>query len=101
MQSVKIYPAELGVSGWLETSTYKNHQFNHEDEILDEYDYVVVGAGYGGLGAATRLKELYPNAKIAVFEALRIGSNDSGKNAGFLIDVPHKFGDDVLTLKVV
>ena len=55
MQSVKIYPAELGVSGWLETSTYKNHQFNHEDEILDEYDYVVVGAGYGGLGAATRL----------------------------------------------
>ena len=56
MQSVKIYPAELGVSGWLETSTYKNHQFNHEDEILDEYDYVVVGAGYGGLGAATRLK---------------------------------------------
>ena len=97
MQSVKIYPAELGVSGWLETSTYKNHQFNHEDEILDEYDYVVVGAGYGGLGAATRLKELYPNAKIAVFEALRIGSNDSGKNAGFLIDVPHKFGDDVLT----
>ena len=87
MQSVKIYPAELGVSGWLETSTYKNHQFNHEDEILDEYDYVVVGAGYGGLGAATRLKELYPNAKIAVFEALRIGSNDSGKNAGFLIDV--------------
>ena len=49
MQSVKIYPAELGVSGWLETSTYKNHQFNHEDEILDEYDYVVVGAGYGGL----------------------------------------------------
>ena len=43
MQSVKIYPAELGVSGWLETSTYKNHQFNHEDEILDEYDYVVVG----------------------------------------------------------
>ena len=97
MQSVKNYPAELGVSGWLETSTYKNHQFNHEDEILDEYDYVVVGAGYGGLGAATRLKELYPNAKIAVFEALRIGSNDSGKNAGFLIDVPHKFGDDVLT----
>ena len=46
MQSVKIYPAELGVSGWLETSTYKNHQFNHEDEILDEYDYVVVGAGF-------------------------------------------------------
>ena len=53
MQSVKIYPAELGVSGWLETSTYKNHQFNHEDEILDEYDYVVVGAGSTSTGVNT------------------------------------------------
>lgn len=97
MKQVKIFPAELGVSGWLETSGYKNHQFNHEEEILDTYDFVVVGAGYGGFGAANRLHELYPEAKVAVFEALRIGANDSGKNAGFLIDVPHKFGDDILT----
>lgn len=97
MKEVQIYPAELGVSGWLETSSYKNHLFNQEDEILSSYDYIVVGAGYGGFGAAHRLHELYPNAKIAVFEAIRIGANDSGKNAGFLIDVPHKFGKDVST----
>ena len=97
MKEVKHYPAELGVSGWLETSAYKNHVFNQEAEILRDYDYVVVGAGYGGYGAALRLSELYPGAKIAVFEAIRIGANDSGKNAGFLIDVPHKFGDDVST----
>ena len=97
MKEVKIYPAELGVSGWLETSSFKNHIFNQEEEILDEYDFVVVGAGYGGYGAALHLSELHPQAKIAVFEAIRIGANDSGKNAGFLIDVPHKFGDDVST----
>lgn len=97
MKEVNIYPAELGVSGWLETSSFKNHQFKHEEEILDAYDYVVVGAGYGGYGAALRLKELFPGKKIAVFEAIRIGANDSGKNAGFLIDVPHKFGDDIST----
>lgn len=97
MKEVNIYPAELGVSGWLETSKYKNHLFNQEEEIRDDYDYVVVGAGYGGYGAALRLQELFPNARIAVFEAIRIGANDSGKNAGFLIDVPHKFGDDVST----
>ena len=97
MKEVNIYPAELGVSGWLETSSFKNHIFNQENEILDAYDYIVVGAGYGGYGAALRLQELFPNAKIAVFEAIRIGANDSGKNAGFLIDVPHKFGDDIST----
>lgn len=97
MKQVNIYPAELGVSGWLETSSFKNHLFNQENEILDAYDYVVVGAGYGGYGAALRLQELFPQARIAVFEAIRIGANDSGKNAGFLIDVPHKFGDDIST----
>ena len=97
MKEVNIYPAELGVSGWLETSSFKNHQFKHEEAILDAYDYVVVGAGYGGYGAALRLKELFPGKRIAVFEAIRIGTNDSGKNAGFLIDVPHKFGDDIST----
>ncbi|MBF0530480.1 MAG: FAD-binding oxidoreductase [Deltaproteobacteria bacterium] len=94
MRQVKIFPAETGVSGWLETSPYKNHQFNQEEEILEQYDFVVIGGGYGGFGAAYRLAELNPNASVALFEAIRIGANDSGKNAGFLIDVPHAFGDD-------
>jgi len=92
MRDVKIFPAETGVSGWLETSSYKNHQFNQTEEILDQYDYVVIGAGYGGFAAACRLGELNPGCTVAVFEAIRIGANDSGKNAGFLIDVPHAFG---------
>jgi glycine/D-amino acid oxidase-like deaminating enzyme len=62
------------------------------DEIEDKYDYVVVGAGYGGFNAAYRLSEIDPGCSVAVFEAIRIGANDSGKNAGFLIDVPHAFG---------
>jgi glycine/D-amino acid oxidase-like deaminating enzyme len=92
MRDVKIFPSETGVSCWLETSSYKNHQFNGTPEIEDRYDFVVVGAGYGGFGAAYRLAEINPGASIAVFEAIRIGANDSGKNAGFLIDVPHAFG---------
>ena len=42
---------------------------------------------------ASHLAELCPDAKIAVFEALKLGNGDSGKNAGFIIDVPHNFGD--------
>lgn len=92
MKDVKIYPTTTGQS-WLETSGYKFHRFNDHADIKDEYDYVVVGAGYGGQAAARHLAELHPEARIAVFEAIRIGDNDSGKNAGFIIDVPHDFGD--------
>ncbi len=99
MSEVKFFPAELGLSGWLETSSFKKHQFNCSEEILDKYDFVVVGGGYGGFGAAWRFAELNPAAKVAIFEAIRIGNNDSGKNAGFLIDVPHAFGTDDSTLE--
>lgn len=92
MQDVKLYPTTTGQS-WIELSPYKHHAFKDHAEIRDEYDYIVVGAGYGGQGAARHLAELHPDAKIGVFEAIRIGDNDSGKNAGFIIDVPHDFGD--------
>ena len=99
MRDVELFPAELGPSGWMETSSFKNHQFNKPEEILENYDFIVVGCGYGGLGAAWRFAEINPEAKIAVFEAIRIGNNDSGKNAGFLIDVPHAFGTDTSTIE--
>ncbi|EGB14463.1 FAD dependent oxidoreductase [Pseudodesulfovibrio mercurii] len=92
MKDVKRFPTTTGQS-WLEMSGYKFHQFKDHSEIRDVYDYIVIGAGYGGQGAARHLAELHPDAKIAVFEAIKIGDNDSGKNAGFIIDVPHDFGD--------
>ena len=92
MKDVKIYPTTTGQS-WLEMSEYKHRTFNDLSKIQDEYDYIIVGAGYGGQAAARRLAELHPDSKIVVFEAIKIGNNDSGKNAGFIIDVPHDFGD--------
>ncbi|WP_419781820.1 NAD(P)/FAD-dependent oxidoreductase [Maridesulfovibrio sp.] len=92
MRDVKLYPTTTGQS-WLEMSSYKHHTFKPHSEIKDEYDYIIVGAGFGGHAAARHLAELHPESKIAVFEAIMIGNNDSGKNAGFIIDVPHDFGD--------
>ncbi|MGE4291985.1 MAG: NAD(P)/FAD-dependent oxidoreductase [Desulfovibrio sp.] len=92
MKNVTRYPTTTGQS-WLEMSAYKHHQFTDHSAIKDEYDYVIIGAGYGGQGAARHLAELHPDARIGVFEAIMIGNNDSGKNAGFIIDVPHDFGD--------
>lgn len=52
-------------------------------------DYVVVGAGYGGLAATRRLAELNPDARIVLLEADRIGNNAAGRCSGFIIDHAH------------
>lgn len=92
MREVKRYPTTTGQS-WIEMSSFRNYRFKDMSAIEDEYDYVIIGAGFGGYGTASRLAELCPDAKIAVFDGIKIGDNDSGKCAGFIIDVPHDFGD--------
>ena len=57
-------------------------------------DFVVVGGGFAGLSAALRLQELNPGAKIAVLEASRLAEGASGRNSGFMIDLPHELTSD-------
>ncbi|PSJ47424.1 FAD-dependent oxidoreductase [Zobellella endophytica] len=54
-------------------------------------DYVVLGAGFAGLAAARRLAEHQPNARILLVDAQRVAQGASGRNSGFVIDLPHKF----------
>jgi len=54
-------------------------------------DYAVIGAGFAGLAAARRLAELRPNANIVLIDAQQVGQGASGRNSGFVIDLPHKF----------
>ncbi|MBO6827604.1 MAG: FAD-binding oxidoreductase [Sneathiella sp.] len=60
--------------------------------ILDaDYKWVVIGAGFTGLGAARRLGELNPADTILFLDARPVGWGASGRNSGFVIDLPHKF----------
>lgn len=94
MREVNHFPLPVGDSGWFNIAGNRSQQFRGAASLESSYDYVVVGAGFAGVSAATRLAELRPKAKIAVFEALLVGQGDSGRNAGFMIDVPHAaFGD--------
>lgn len=52
-------------------------------------DCLVIGAGFAGLAAARRLAVNCPDQKIVVVEAGVCGENASGRNSGFVIDVPH------------
>lgn len=54
-------------------------------------DYAVLGAGFAGLAAARRLAELKPEARILLVDAQRVAEGASGRNSGFVIDLPHKF----------
>lgn len=53
-------------------------------------DCTIIGAGFAGLSAARRLLELDPNCKIVLLEAGEIGEGASGRNTGFMIDLPHE-----------
>lgn len=53
-------------------------------------DIVVIGAGFAGLSAARRLKQIDPGLDVVVLEAGRIAEGASGRNSGFMIDIPHE-----------
>ncbi|MBN33243.1 MAG: FAD-dependent oxidoreductase [Rhodospirillaceae bacterium] len=57
-------------------------------------DWVVVGGGFSGLAAARRLGELRPDDRVVLLEAGRIGENASGRNSGFVIDLPHAISQE-------
>lgn len=52
-------------------------------------DVAIIGGGFAGLAAARRLTQLQPDAKIVVLEAGHIAEGASGRNSGFMIDLPH------------
>ena len=49
------------------------------------FDFGVIGAGIVGLAMANRLRELHPDAKIAIFDKeTSVGQHASGRNSGVL-----------------
>lgn len=52
-------------------------------------DAVVVGAGFTGLAAATRLSELRPGWRVVLLEAQTAGFGASGRSSGFVVDLAH------------
>lgn len=57
-------------------------------------DFAVVGGGSAGLSAARRLQQRNPGAHIIVLEAGRLAEGASGRNSGFMIDLPHDLTSD-------
>ena len=86
-KSVKRLPFENGVSGWEAISKRPLPVRSLEGNVTA--DWLVIGAGFAGLSAARRLKERRPQDKVVILEASELGKGTSGRNSGFMIDVPH------------
>ena len=87
MISVDRKPADLGESGWNAILDSREPYPALEQDI--ECDYLVVGAGFAGLSAASRLRQLEMDASIVILEAQQVASGPAGRNSGFMIDLPH------------
>ena len=87
MPRVDLKPSDLGVSGWNAILPPCRAQAALQQDI--ESDYLIVGAGFAGLSAARRIRQLEPGAKIVLLEALEVAAGPAGRNSGFMIDLPH------------
>ncbi|MDH3760877.1 MAG: FAD-binding oxidoreductase [Gammaproteobacteria bacterium] len=87
MTHVVQKPADLGISGWSAILPPRQARPALEQDI--DCDYLVIGAGFAGLSAVRRLRQLEPQANVVLLEALEIACGPAGRNSGFMIDLPH------------
>ncbi|BFM14471.1 FAD-binding oxidoreductase [Maricurvus nonylphenolicus] len=96
MNTIKKHPQLDGDIGWYEMSPYKDEILGKTHSGQSNYDFVIIGAGYTGMATASRLAEHYPQSKIAIVEALRVGQGASGRNSGYVVDLPlSAVGDNI------
>lgn len=53
-------------------------------------DVAIIGAGFAGLAAARRLRQIDPSLDVVIVEAARVSEGGTGRNSGFMIDLPHE-----------
>jgi len=81
-------PNDFGGVGWYEILPPPAPAQELEGDVLCEW--AIVGGGFAGLAAARRLAQLRGKDRIVLIDAQRAGWGASGRNSGFMIDLPHK-----------
>ena len=92
--TIKQLPPADTPSGWVNPGALAPIGNPRHHDRLTLFKWTVIGAGFTGLAAARRLAELHPNDTIALIDAKPVGWGASGRNSGFIIDLPHKFDLD-------
>lgn len=87
--TIKRFPKIDGDLGWLELCSNKDKALGRRLKGDIESDICIVGGGVSGFASAFSLARHFPDTKIVLIEALKIGAGTSSRNAGFIIDLPH------------
>lgn len=85
-------PQRLGPSGWVAMLPRRVPK-----PALDgatTADIAIIGGGFAGLSAARRLHQTDPTLRVVVLEAGDIADGATGRNSGFIIDLPHEVSSD-------
>lgn len=90
------FPKNSSRSAWVEMLPPRKPALSLNGAVIA--DVAIIGAGFAGLSAARRLSQLDPTLRVAVLEAGVVGEGATGRNSGFIIDLPHEvssedFGD--------
>lgn len=57
-------------------------------------DAAIIGEGFADLAAARRLRQIDPALPVAELAASRLAEGASGRNSGFMTDLPHELTSD-------
>ena len=85
-------PVHRGPAAWSVILPSQDAPVELDEDV--NADFAIVGGGFAGLSAARRLLQLSPKSKIVVLEAGRIAEGASGRNSGFMIDLPHELSSE-------
>lgn len=85
-------PVHRGPAAWSTILPNQPPPVRLEEDLA--VDVAIVGGGFAGLSAARRLHEIDTKARIAVIEAGRLAEGASGRNSGFMIDLPHDLSSE-------
>ena len=88
LRSVRRIPVHSGPAAWSEILGPGPRRAVVEGEL--SCDVAIIGAGFAGLSAARRLRQLSPAARVMILEAGRVAEGGAGRNSGFMIDLPHE-----------
>ena len=90
--SSQSHPRDTRLSGWYHCLPEVEPLPCLEREITA--DVVIIGAGFAGLSAAKRLHDNDPMLEVVVLDAQGLAWSASGRNSGFMIDLPHELNSE-------
>lgn len=85
-------PRNNSLSGWV--AMLPKRQANAALQGDSTVDVAIVGGGFAGLAAARQLTLSDKTLRIALMEAQEISEGPTGRNSGFIIDLPHEVSAD-------